>query len=192
MTEEKKVEEKIENKQGAEKVEEKKESKQEEKGAKKKIEVKKTKKNYAFVKGLNLHLSVKDGKYICKMIHGKNIDNAMKMIEQVTNGRRVVKMNALEMPHQHGKGVMAGSFPINAAKEFLILLKQLKATAIYNEVELEKAVLKICKTDKASRPYKRGGARAKRAHVLLKLEERKEENTKQKNNKNKSGEKTKK
>jgi ribosomal protein L22 len=89
-------------------------------------------------------------------------------VEEVIVFKRPVKMNKREMPHRHGKRMMAGGYPINAAKEFLLLLKQLKSNATFNELEIEKYVL-FCKADKASRPYRSGGRRFKRSHVILKL-----------------------
>jgi ribosomal protein L22 len=103
------------------------------------------------------------------MIRYKNIDTAIKMVENVTIKKQVVEMRNREVGHKHGKGIMGGRYPINAAKEFLRLLKNLKATAIYNELDIEKVVLVFCMTNKASRPYKRGGTRMKRSHVTLKL-----------------------
>ncbi len=146
----------------------------EEKKIEKKKEQKKVVREFALVKGLNLHISVKKGLHICDMIRGKKVEDAIKMTEEVGVLRRVVKMHNREVPHQHGKGIMGGAYPVNASKEFVKLLKQLKANAIYHGIDIEKAVLTLCKTDQASKPFKRGGARAKRAHVVLRLEIKKE------------------
>jgi len=145
----------------------------EEKSEKKKIEVKKVKKNYALINGISLPISPKEAASVCDMIRGHNIDEAIKRVEEVLAYRRVVRMNNREVPNQHGKRVMAGRFPQNTCKEFLKLLKGLKANAIYNELELENAVLS-CYANVASKPYKRGGARFKRCHVTLRLDMKKE------------------
>jgi len=158
--------EKKENKTETKKIEEKQDKA--EKKETKKIEVKKVKKDYALVNGLDLAISTKDGMHICDMIRGRNIETAMKMVEEVIAFKRPVKMTTREYPHQHGKGIAGASFPIKAAAEFLRLLKNLKANAIYNELELEKCIL-VCKADKASKPYRRGGTRFKRSHLMLKL-----------------------
>lgn len=163
-----------ERNQEAKSDEKKQESKIEEKKTEKKKEQKKVVREFALVKGLNLHISVKKGLHICDMIRGKKVDDAIKMTEEVGVLRRVVKMHNREVPHQHGKGIMGGAYPVNASKEFVKLLKQLKANAIYHGIDIEKAVLTLCKTDQASKPFKRGGARAKRAHVVLRLEIKKE------------------
>ena len=191
LKENKKAEIKPEEKQdaakgkGQEMKKEIKEDKIEEKKETKKVE--KAKKDYALVNGKDLHISTKEAADVCSMIRRRNIDSAIKMIEEVIAFKRVVHMNKREVPHQHGKGVMAGRYPINAAKEFLRLLKLLKANALHNELEFEKYVI-FCKADKASQPYKRGGARFKRSHVMLRLIKKKEEKkaeTKQKSEKKK-------
>lgn len=167
MTEETKKHNKQEQPQAETKIQDKKETA-------KKEEKKKLKKNYAVVRGLNLHMSVKEGMSICNMIRNHDVDTAIKDVEEVLVFRKVVKMNNRQVSHKHGKGIMAGRYPLVTGREILRLLKNLKANALYHEVELEKARLTLCKVDKASRPYKRGGARAKRANVLLKLEMKKE------------------
>jgi large subunit ribosomal protein L22 len=134
-----------------------------------KINDKKIKKEDAKVSGLDLQMSTKVAVDICSMIRRRHIDSAIKMIEEVITLKRPVKMNKREVPHRHGKNMMAGRYPIKAAGDFLRLLKQLKANALHNELEVEKFVI-WCKADKASQHYKRGGRKAKRSHVFLKLE----------------------
>ena len=60
-----------------------------------------------------------------------------------------------EIPHRKGK-MMSGRYPINASKQFIMLLKSLKANALVNELELENSVIK-CKANLSQRPYKRFG-----------------------------------
>ena len=140
---------------------------EEKKPEKKKEEIKK--KDYAIVNGNDLPISTKESMDICSMIRGRTTETAIKMLEEVIAFKRVVKMNKREVPHQKGKGVMAGRYPMNASREFIRLLKQLNANAIVNGLEIEKCKI-FCKANFASRPYKRGGAKFKRTHVLLKLE----------------------
>jgi large subunit ribosomal protein L22 len=165
VTVEEKKQEKVEPK-----VEAKTDVKPEEKKQdKKEIKVEK-KKNYALVNANNLHLSTKVGAHICDMIRYKKIDTAIEMIEQVIRMKRAVGMNNRQVGHKHDAGIMAGRYPVDASKEFLPLLKALKANAVHNELELEKYIIGFCKTNKASRPFKRGGSRMKRSHVTIRLE----------------------
>ncbi len=167
MAEEKQIESKMEEKNSEIKVRDKKEQKQEEKKAQK------NKLSAVTLRGLNLRMSAKVGGDICKMIKYKKIDDAIAYIEDVIAMRKPVKMTNREKPHQHGIGIGGAAYPVNSAKDFLKMLKQLKADAIYHELEIEKSIIGECWCDKASRPYKRGGARAKRAHVFIKLNEKK-------------------
>jgi len=161
----------VETKQEIKPEEKKQDQKVEEKKPeKKKEEIKK--KDYAIVNGNDLPISTKESMDVCSMIRGKTIETALKMLEEVIAFKRVVKMNKREVPHQKGKGVMAGRYPINASNEFIRLLKQLNANAIVNGLEIEKCKI-FCKANFASRPYKRGGAKFKRTHVTLKLETKK-------------------
>jgi len=178
MAEEKKSEIKKEHKMEQKKEETKHEHKHEEKKEEKKPEVKKGKKDYATVYAGNLHMGYKVGADICSMIRNRNIDDAIKMVEEVMAFKRAVKTNKREAPHKPGEGMMAGRYPVKACGEFLKILKQLKANAMYHELEIEKCNI-FCKADRGSQQYRRGGARAKRANVLLKLIKKAEVNKKQ-------------
>jgi len=189
MTEEnKKTEQQMEGKIEEKTSEEKKEHKEAKKPAVAKIE--KVKREFALVNGVNISMSPKESAHICNMIRGKNVDEAIKMIEEVIDFKRPVRMVALEYPHQHGKGVAGACYPIEAAKEFLRLLKSLKANALHHELELEKVII-AGKADKASRPFRRGGSRFKRTNVMLKLVKKQDKiKTTEKNSKeNKKGDK---
>ena len=136
----------------------------------KKAEVKKDnkpKKNEAIVNGRDQSISIKHAVSICNMIRGKNIDVAIKLVEEVTKYKRAVPMRG-EIPHRKGK-MMSGRYPIKGSGIILILLKSLKSNAIFLELELEKYVL-FCVPNVAPRPFRRfGKGRFKRCHVTLKL-----------------------
>ena len=133
-----------------------------------KVEVKKKAITEASAKGIDLHISTKQGMAICDMIRGKDVDTALKMLEEVLTYKRVVEMNNRQVGHRHGKGIMAGRYPINCTHEFIRMLKQLKANAMHNELEIENNII-FGMTNKAGGTWKSGGRRAKRSNVLLKL-----------------------
>ena len=103
---------------------------------------------------------------ICDMIRGKTTEKALEMLEEVLLFRRPVKMNNREIPHKHGKGMMAGRYPMTACREFIRLIKQLNSNAIVNEFPIEEGVI-FCKANQGSRPYRRGGTRGKRTNITL-------------------------
>ena len=124
------------------------------------------KKTGAVVNGRDLPVSLKHAVAICNMIRGKEIDSAVKMLDEVEKMKRAVPMRG-EIPHR--RGMMSGRYPVKGAKVYLTLLKSLKANAIANDLELEKFRI-FCMPNNASRPYRRfGTGRFKRTHVVLKL-----------------------
>ena len=167
-----------ENKQ----LEKKEESAKEEKLEEKKVEVKEDKKKKeivvkekAIVNGLSLQISPKHSYAICDMIRNKTPDKGIEMLESVLLKKKAVPMNNREVPHRKGN-IMAGRYPINAAKEFIKLLKQLKANALVNNIE--NPVITLAMANRASRPFKRGGVRAKRTNVNLEVKDKNKLNKK--------------
>lgn len=148
---------KVEDKKTEIKTEEKKEEKKTKKEEKVIKEV-------AVVRGSALPISKKYSMCVCDMIKGKTPDRAVEMLEEVILMKRAVPMNWMEVPHRKGN-IMAGRYPKGVAKEFINLVKQLKANSSVNGID--NPVITIAKADKASRPYRRGGVRAKRTHVYM-------------------------
>jgi len=143
------------------------------------------KERIAMVNAMSIKVSTKHSIDICNMIRGKSIERALNMLENVTKYKRVVKMNTREVGHKHGKGIMAGRYPIKASGEFIKLLKNLRANAIALEIEPENKVI-FCKSNLASRPYRSGGTKGKRTNITLKLEDKKMKKQKKKMKKNKA------
>jgi ribosomal protein L22 len=144
--------------------------KEETKKEKKKEKPEKQSKNEAVVNGKDLAIGRKHAVAICDFIRNKDIDVAIKDLEDVTKYKRAVPMKG-EIPHRHDMHQASGSgrYPVKGAKIYIALLKSLKANALVNELELEKFKIYVM-PNRASRPYKRfGQGRMKRSHVLIKL-----------------------
>ena len=124
-----------------------------------------TVKEFAVARGSSLRISPKHCFAICKMIKGREPDRTIEMLEQVAAGKRPVPMAGREVAHQKGRGIAGAKFPKKASEEMINIVKQLKANAVVNGVE--NPVIVIAKADKASRPFRRAGRRAKRTHVYL-------------------------
>jgi len=137
---------------------------------------KKTPKDKAIVHGYSMTISSKHSYCICKMIKGKSIDAAIQMLEEVLIKKRAVPMNGMEIPHRHG--MMSGRYPKNASKEFILLLKQLKANANVNEVN--QPVITLAVANRGNRHYKRGGVRSKSTHILMEVMDKTKLNIKNK------------
>ncbi|MBS3093332.1 hypothetical protein J4456_01985 [Candidatus Pacearchaeota archaeon] len=134
----------------------------------KKIKIEKNNKTEAIVNGYDLGISTKHAVALCNFIRDKNIDNALANLQKVMAFKRAVPMIG-EIPHRRGN-IMSGRYPITATKEFIRLLKNLRANALTQEMELEKYKL-FCMANLASRPHKRfGQGRIKRSHVKIMLQ----------------------
>ncbi len=142
----------------------KKEDKKQEKVDKKETKQEIKPKSKAVVNGKALPISSKDSFAICKMIKGKTPERAVELLELVIKKKKAVRMYNREVPHRKGN-IMSGRFPVNAAKAMIDLVKQLGANSNVNQID--NAIIFIAKADKASRPYKKEGKRAKRTNVYL-------------------------
>jgi len=166
-----KVEEKKEEIKTEKKIEDKKEEKKQDKKAV-------SKKEKAIANGKNLPISPKHSYSICKMIKGRTPEKAIEMLELVAKKKLVVRMNNREVGHRKGKGIMAGRYPVNAALEIKEIVKQLNANSSVNGIE--NPIIVLAKADRASRPHKREGRRAKRTNLYLEARERTKLNLKKK------------
>lgn len=169
-------EEKMEKKETEKKTEEK-EMKKEDKNTEKKdvekkekkIETKVVKKDKAIARGVSLRISPKFTVAICKEIKNKTPDAAIEFLELVVKKKKAVRMPNLEVAHKKGKKTAGGRFPVRAAQAVITVVKQLKANSL--AVGIDNPIIFIAKADRASRPYRREGKRAKRAHLYLESRE---------------------
>tara|TARA_Y100000310_G_scaffold48516_1_gene44975 strand:+ start:9100 stop:9720 length:621 start_codon:yes stop_codon:yes gene_type:complete len=168
---EEKVEEVPKADELAKKSDEKDENKEMKTDKKKKVTEVKPKEK-AIVNGASLRISTKYSVAICKMISRKSPDRAIELLEGVAKGKMPVRMASSEVAHQKSRGMknIAGAkFPKKAALVIIELIKQLKANSIINGIE--NPVITIARADKAARPFRSGGRKAKRTHVHIEVRE---------------------
>lgn len=180
--EKKKIEKEVENKvENPTKIIEEKKSEGKKIEPKKEVkkETPKVKKTEVFVKGVNLPISTKDAKFICKFIVKKRIGDAIRDLEQVEIRKKAIPMKG-EIPHRKGRKIASGRFPKKAAKNFIIILKSLAANA--NAGNLDEPTIAEAIANQAARPYGRfGRTQKKRTHIKIiakekiKQEKKKEE-----------------
>jgi ribosomal protein L22 len=136
--------------------------------------VEKVKKDVAVANLISAGISTKHSVAICRMIRRKSITRALEMLELVMQKKLAVPMIGAEIPHRkrslipHTSGG-SGRFPMNATKEFIGLVKQLKANCEVNGIENPQ--ITIAMANLGSRPYRREGRKGKRTHVHLEARE---------------------
>jgi len=133
----------------------------------KKVEV--SKKSEAVTRGNDLHVSMKQCMFICRVIKNKTIDDAIVEMEKVIAFKKAIPMTG-EIPHRKGN-LMSGRYPITACALFIPLLKTLKGNVLANKMDLDKTRIYFASSSYASRPSKKGGGRFKRANIILKAKE---------------------
>lgn len=138
--------------------------------SKKEKKIERSKKFEAIAKAVNIHASKKHCMYICSFIKNKPIDRALKELQEVIILKRAIPFKG-EIPHRHELGGKPGRYPVSASKEFIYLLKALKGNSIENGLDIDKTRIYFASATWSSRQSKRGGARFKRAFVLLKAKE---------------------
>jgi large subunit ribosomal protein L22 len=144
----------------------------------------KIKKDYAEVNANNSKVSMKYAVEICKFIKGKRIGDAIRSLEEVSLKKKAVPMKG---EYAHKKSVKkyasgAGTYPVNASKQFIILLKSLLGNT--NSNNMDEPYLAEAIVNKAPKPRGRFGRwERKRCHIKLiakeiKIKEKKTEEKK--------------
>lgn len=125
----------------------------------------------------NVHISLKKTVETARFIRGKKLSTAIKMLEGVTEQKVVVpyKKYRAEMAHRRGKGIDAGGYPVNVAKELLRLLRAVEKNASEKELGEKLYVVSLSCRQGTSR-YHNGrmmGRKMKSTNVEVVVGERK-------------------
>jgi ribosomal protein L22 len=144
------------------------------------------KKEYAVVYGKDLPLSYKMSGAICRFIKNKNPEKCIELLELVRMQRMSIPVRG-ESAHRKDQknGYARGKYPEKSSRFFIKLLKSLIANAKVNNLDTEKIIITIAKADKASNPIRGtrlglGRKKFKRAHIFIKVEEKKDKTAKNK------------
>lgn len=88
-------------------------------------------KTMARASATNTRISMKKSVEVAREIQGKKLSVAIAFLERVVEEKQIVQFRRYntEMPHKRGKGVMSGGYPVNVAKQFLLVLHNAKKNA---------------------------------------------------------------
>jgi len=132
------------------------------------------KENMAKAYGSNLPISTKKSVEIANNIRGWNVQKAKTYLENVINKKQAVKMNRYNRDTAHKKEIAAGKYPINAAKDILMVLKSAESNALNKGMNTKDLVITHISAHIASRPWHYGRKRRskmKRSHIQIIVEE---------------------
>lgn len=146
--------------------------------------------NIAIAKNLNQSVSTKQTIEVCRMIRGKTVDEAKKMLQEVLKFKRVVPYKKFNFDLGHKKGHMGpGRYPQKAAKMVLTTLKTAEKNAEDKGLNVKRLFIFEIKANKGPGVWRYGRnlrRRAKRTHleiVVKEFAEKKQEKDVQKQNK---------
>jgi large subunit ribosomal protein L22 len=84
-----------------------------------------------------LPISPKFSREICRMVRGRKVEDAIRMLEEVVELRRPVPIRRYNMGVAHKKGVGPGRFPKKAASAIIKVLQSAKSNAEYKGLDAE-------------------------------------------------------
>jgi len=90
-----------------------------------------------------LPISPKFSREICRMVKGKKVDVAIRMLEEVVELRRPVPIRRYNMGVAHKKGVGPGRFPKKAAAAIIKVLQSAKSNAEYKGLDADNMRVRI-------------------------------------------------
>ena len=88
-----------------------------------------------------LPISPKFSREICRMIRGKKVDDAIRMLEEVVELRRPVRRYNYGVAHKSGVG--PGRFPKKAAAAIIKVLQSAKSNAEYKGLDADNMRVRI-------------------------------------------------
>lgn len=94
--------------------------------------------------GYEMPISFKHAVEICRVIRGKRIEDARKILEEVVEMKRAVPFKRYKKKVAHRKSLekwYAGKYPQKAAKHTLKVLKNLEANAEYKGLDLDNLII---------------------------------------------------
>ena len=124
--------------------------------------------------GRALSISTKKSVEVCNWIKGKSLSSALKMLEDVVAMRKAVPYSRFNQELAHQRATGPGGFPINVAKNVILILKSAEANASAKGLNTSSLkIVHIC-AHLGSRPFRHGRKRrvkAKRTHIEVVLQE---------------------
>ncbi len=93
--------------------------------------------------GKEMPISPKDSREICRMIRGKKVTVAIRMLEEVVDLKRPVQFARFNTGVAHKAGVGPGRFPAKSANAILDVINSAKHNAEYKGLDSENMKVKV-------------------------------------------------
>ncbi len=93
--------------------------------------------------GKEMPISPKHSREICRMLRGKNVDVAIRMLEEVVELKRPVPFARFKGYVSHKKGVGPGRYPQKSAQAILKTVESAKHNAEYKGLDTENMKISV-------------------------------------------------
>ena len=134
----------------------------------------------AKVAGKSLPISTKFSIEICNFIRNKTTTEAKEILKKVAEGRLAIPFKKFKKDLSHKRKIGPGRYPKKPALEIIKLLESVETNAQFKGINTSNLQIKHICAHLASRPWHSGRQRrrkAKRTHIEIIVEEKKEEKT---------------
>ena len=93
--------------------------------------------------GKEMQISPKFSREICRMLRGKPVNDALKMLEEVVELKRPVPIRRYNIGVAHKQGVGPGRYPVKAAKAIHKVIESAKSNAEYKGLDADNMRVKV-------------------------------------------------
>ena len=126
--------------------------------------------------GIALPISRKESIMVCQAVRGLPVAKAKKFLEDVVALKKPVSFTRYNADMGHKHGIMSGRFPVSTCKQVLMVLKSAESNAQGKGLSTANLIVKNASAQKGptAHHYGRQRTKAKRTHIELVLEEKKD------------------
>lgn len=136
--------------------------------------------NCAKAVGVALPISRKESTMICQAIRGKQVAKAKKILEDAIALKAPIPFTRYNDDMGHKRGMAAGRYVVSACAYVLTILKSVEANAQFKGLSTANLVIRHASAQKGPTAHHFGRQRtkAKRTHIELVVQEKKQEEKK--------------
>ena len=125
--------------------------------------------------GMALPISFKQSVEICNFIENKNVSDAKKMLQNVTEKKIAVPFKRYNWDLGHKKKIGPARYPEKASKEFIKLIENVEANAQFKGLNTSNLIIAHVSAHKAGKTWhfgRQSRRRMKRTNVEIIVEEK--------------------
>jgi large subunit ribosomal protein L22 len=126
--------------------------------------------------GIGLPISFKQSVEICRFIKNKKVNDAKKMLQDVTEKKAAIPFRRFNWDLGHKKKIGPASYPQKASKEFIRMIESIEANAQFKGINTSNLVIIHISAHKAGKVWhfgRKSRRKMKRTNIEIVVEEKK-------------------